>query len=145
MFISKRLALGAVLVLSAACGGEPLNPEDFDLSGNWGGNLVQGSFGLGVLRLTFNPDEDGPVEHYEVEGTLFFSNVLRRIDGGRAEYDTGSGDVLMEFPIFPTPVAALNGSFDGNVISVSDTVLCFCSMVLTQETAEAALVSGPAQ
>jgi hypothetical protein len=40
----------------------------------------------------------------------------------------------MEFPLFPTPVAGLNGSFDGTTISVTDTVLCFCSMSLTQET-----------
>lgn len=136
----KRVALGIMLAATVGCGGTPLNPDDFDLAGDWGGNLIQGSFGLGVLRLTFVPDEDGTVERYEVEGTLFFSNILRRIDGGRLEYDTGSGDVLMEFPIFPTPVAALNGSYDGTTVSVADTVLCFCSMSLTQEIVTAEVV-----
>jgi len=129
----KRVALAALVVVATACSGTPLNPDDFELEGDWGGNLIQGSFGLGVLRLSFTPREDGTVERYEVEGTLFFSNVLRRIDGGRLDYDTGSHDVLMEFPIFPTPVAALNGTFDGTTLAVADTVLCFCSMSLTQE------------
>jgi len=136
----KRLTLGVALALCIGCGGEPLNPEDFELSGDWGGSLIQGAFGLGVLRLAFNPREDGVIERYDVEGTLFFSNVLRRIDGGRAEFDTGAGTVLLEFPIFPTPVAALNGSYDGSVIEVSDSVLCFCSMLLTQDSIEARIV-----
>jgi hypothetical protein len=52
----KQLGLGVSLILATACGGEPLNPDDFELSGNWGGFLTQGNFGLGILRLTFNPE-----------------------------------------------------------------------------------------
>ena len=69
--MGNRILLPVVL-LAFACGSTPLNPNDFDIDGGWGGDFVLGAQ-IFPMGFTLSPKEDGSTELYDADGNFFTS------------------------------------------------------------------------
>ncbi len=131
----NRILLPAV-ALAFACSGTPLNPNDFDIDGPWGGDFTLGgsTFPIG---FTLSPKEDGVTERYDADGNFFTSFRNSRITG-RAEYNTSTGAISIEFPLFPVPTTAMQGTVEGSTMVLSEEIVCFCMLTLVRQDSASA-------
>lgn len=122
-------------VLATACG-RSVAPDQsvFVLSSSWRGQLLSlgQQLSFGELTLQLEGEEDGRIEEYRGEGTLFgnrFNNRLQQVD---AEYDTTNATIEMTIIDFPGTGAVFQGTFDGTSLFLSDSVFCICEVALTR-------------
>lgn len=130
----KPWYVAGLATLMLSCG--TTNPDQslFLLSAAWAGQVLtlDEQLAFGEMQITLTGTQDGQVEEYEGEGTIFGSRFNSRLRQIQLTYDTTTAKADMTIIDFPVTGAVLAGTLNGDVLSLQDSVFCVCTIRLTR-------------
>jgi hypothetical protein len=128
---ARWTAMLGLAVVFATCAQDPVNPEDFVLTGTWMGTLnsTDGLGAFGSIELTLVGQHDGETEEYGGEGLLTGTQVVRRFSQVQADYNTV--DRTLTMTILDLSLGAVyDGVYNGTSLFIADSTVCRCEALL---------------
>lgn len=135
---TQLFTAGAVIVALGACSSDNgVAPGNFDLVGDWQGDLLSTSQSLpgaiGDFVITLSGEKDGQVEEYSGEGILTGNQFIRRFKNVQGEYNTSTGQIEIIILDLTTVGNTFRGTFESGSLFIADSMICGCEAVLTRE------------